>query len=214
MKIAFIATIFGSAAAFTAKTSIQHATSTVSNTLLKAVELAPEPEGGEELTKVSETSLPGSRMKNMGLVEEDNPDGDIYNFWLTAVAKGDEIKQLRIQTEKEASKKANFPGFRKGQIPPYAQPKMTMFAIQEAVIKTCEASLEAYGLQSLQGSQGEVNVNEDMQEVCKGYKLGNDIPFTATYKGKFDASAQASLEDIAVASAAEDLVVDVETVPE
>ncbi len=79
---------------------------------------------------------------------------------------------------------------------------------------TGEASLEAYGLQSLQGSQGEVNVNEDMQEVCKGYKLGNDIPFTATYKGKFDASAQASLEDIAVASAAEDVVVDVETVPE
>jgi len=138
MKIASIATIlFGSAAAFTTTTPFHHETSTVSNTFLKAVELTPEPEGGGELTKVSETSLPGSRMKNMGLVEEDNSDGDIYNFWLTAVANGDEIKKLRIQTEKEASKKANFPGFRKGQIPPYAQPKMTMFAIQEAVIKTC-----------------------------------------------------------------------------
>mmetsp|Transcript_899 Transcript_899/g.1982 ORF Transcript_899/g.1982 Transcript_899/m.1982 type:complete len:216 (-) Transcript_899:83-730(-) len=215
MKIASIATIlFGSAAAFTATTPFHHKTSTVSNTFLKAVELTPEPEGGEELTKVSETSLPGSRMKNMGLVEEDNPDGDIYNFWLTAVANGDEIKKLRIQTEKEASKKANFPGFRKGQIPPYAQPKMTMFAIQEAVIKTCEASLEAYGLQSLQGSQGEVKVNEDMQEVCKGYKLGNDIPFTATYKGKFDEAVQAASEEGHDTAAMEDVVVDVEAVAE
>jgi len=77
-----------------------------------------------------------------------------------------------------------------------------------------EASLEAYGLQSLQGSQGEVNVNEDMQEVCKGYKLGNDIPFTATYKGKFDAAVQAASEEGNDTAAMEDVVVDVEAVAE
>lgn len=71
----------------------------------------------------------------MGPVEGE--DG-VHSFWLRAVADGKKIKELRTQTEKEASKKANFPGFRKGQIPPYAQPRMTMFAIQEAVIKTCE----------------------------------------------------------------------------
>lgn len=71
----------------------------------------------------------------MGAV--DGEDG-VHSFWLTAVADGAKIKELRQQTEKEASKKANFPGFRKGQIPPYAQPRMTMFAIQEAVIKTCK----------------------------------------------------------------------------
>ena len=98
------------------------------------VELVAEPEGGTELTAVS-TSLPGSRMKDMGAV--DGEDG-VHSFWLSAVADGAKIKELRQQTEKEASKKANFPGFRKGQIPPYAQPRMTMFAIQEAVIKTCK----------------------------------------------------------------------------
>ena len=83
---------------------------------------------------------------------------------------------------------------------------MTMFAIQEAVIKTCEQSLEAYGLESLEGSAGEVTVKEDMQKISKGYKLGNDIPFTATYKGKFDAAVQSS----AAESGGDDVVVDVE----
>jgi hypothetical protein len=131
------------------------------------IELVAEPEGGAELNPVSD-SLPGSRMKDMGAVE--GSDG-VHSFWLSAVADGKKIKELRAQTEKEASKKANFPGFRKvsgsklgwfmlsrptifgyknndlleflleliqGQIPPYAMPKMTVFAIQEAVIKTCK----------------------------------------------------------------------------
>ena len=77
-------------------------------TLLRAAELKPEPEGGEELNKFS-FSLPDSRLKNLG------PDGGegVYKFWLTAKADGKTIKKLRDQTEREASKKANFPGFRK-----------------------------------------------------------------------------------------------------
>jgi hypothetical protein len=105
------------------------------------VELVAEPEGGTELTAVS-SSLPGSRMKDMGPVEGE--DGGVHSFWLSAIADGKKIKELRAQTEKEASKKANFPGFRKGQIPPYAMPRMTAFAIQEAVIKTCESKLYKY----------------------------------------------------------------------
>lgn len=95
---------------------------------LRAAELTPEPEGGEELTKIS-SSLEGSRMKNMG-ADEEGEEG-VYKFWLTATADGALVKKLRVQTEKEASRKANFPGFRKGQVPPYAQPQITGFAVQE-----------------------------------------------------------------------------------
>jgi hypothetical protein len=111
-------------------------TSRSTRTLLCA-ELKPEPTGGDELKRVTLTSslLPGSRLKNLG--PDDEGDG-IYKFWLSAKADGKEITRLRDQTEKEASKKANFPGFRKGQIPPYAQVKMTGFAVQEAIIKSCE----------------------------------------------------------------------------
>lgn len=151
--------------------------------------------------------MEGSRMKNMGA-----GDGEgVYKFWLSAIADGAQVKQLRQATEKEASKKANFPGFRKGQVPPYAQPQLTMFAVQEAIIKTCEQSLEAYGLESLPGSAGEVTVNEDVKDICKGYKVGTDIPFTATYMGKFDANVRAAS---ATEKAEEDDIVDVEVVAE
>ena len=42
-----------------------------------------------------------------------SPDGTVYNFWLLSVAEADLIKEIRGQILKDASKKANFPGFRK-----------------------------------------------------------------------------------------------------
>lgn len=86
--------------------------------------------------------------------------------------------------------------------------------MQQLFVLLGEASLEAYGLESLPGSEGSVNVSEDIQEICKGYKLGADIPFTATYNGKFDGAAQASLKGAEEASSAENVVVDVEAVAE
>ena len=95
-------------------------------------------------------------------------------------------------------------------MPPWAQSQITGFAIQEAIIKTCEASLEAYGLESLPGSSGEVTVNEDIKELCKGYKMGNNVAFTATYRGKFDKNLHSTATTTTTTSAAEEVVVDVE----
>ncbi|KAL7430497.1 hypothetical protein ACHAXH_001845 [Discostella pseudostelligera] len=191
------------------------------STLLRAaVELKPEPEGGTELLKMSLSSLPGSRMKNLGPDDNGDGDEDVYKFWLTAIADGAQIKKVRDQTEKEASKKANFPGFRKGQVPPWAQPQITGFAIQEAIIKTCEMSLEAYGLESLPGSAGEVTVNEDIKELCKGYKMGSSVAFTATYRGKFDKALRSSeamatgVVDVEAVVAEDETSIDVEVAAE
>lgn len=80
--------------------------------LAGSVELVPEPEGGDELTAAK--TMTGSRMKNMGETEGVKDDnGTVYKFWLTATAEGPLIKQLNTQILKDASKKANFPGFRK-----------------------------------------------------------------------------------------------------
>jgi len=94
----------------TAFTSHVRSTIHIRSTLY-AAELIAEPEGGEELTKIS-TSLPGSRMKNLGAEDEEG----VYKFWLSATADGGMVKRFRLQTEKDASKKANFPGFRKVRI--------------------------------------------------------------------------------------------------
>ena len=108
----------GLAAQASAFTTFYSPTIVPSSTFLQAAELTPEPEGGEELTKVT-TSMEGSRMKNMGAADEEG----VYQFWLSATADGAQVKQLRQQTEREASKKAgastrnkcrNTPGKRRG----------------------------------------------------------------------------------------------------
>jgi len=156
-----------------------------------AYQLVAEVEGGDEL--LAKSSLPGSRMKNLGEVKGmTSKDGQVCKFWMTAVGEGALIKEYRARILKDASKKANFPGFRKGQVPPYAQPQITTFAIQEALIKSVESAVAAYGLKALPGSDGEVQILEDVQEMCKGYQVGDNLPFTATLKCAFGSAQSAS----------------------
>lgn len=79
----------------------------------RMVALVAEPDGGEELSPIKAVEG-GARMKNMGVSDEANgKDGPAYDFWMTANVSGKLIAELRAQISKEASKKANFPGFRK-----------------------------------------------------------------------------------------------------
>jgi FKBP-type peptidyl-prolyl cis-trans isomerase (trigger factor) len=168
---------------------------------LQAVELKPEPEGGQELTAVK--TLDGSRMKNMGEADGVNNDnGPVYKFWLKANVEGVLVKEIHAEVLKESSKKANFPGFRKGQVPPYAMPQIRGFAVQEAIIRTCQSAVDAYGLKSLSGSDGEVEVLEDIPAVASTYKLGDDVQFTATFNAIFD-------PEISKSDGNEDKIVDV-----
>jgi hypothetical protein len=76
------------------------------------MELAPEPEGGEEVTALK--TMEGSRMKNMGEVEgAKEADSTVHKFWLMATAEGALVKKLNTDVLKDAAKKADFPGFRK-----------------------------------------------------------------------------------------------------
>ena len=76
------------------------------------VELEPEPEGGVELTALS--TLAGARMKQMEELKDVSSDlGTPYQFWMTCTVAGELIKSIRTNIMKDASKRANFPGFRK-----------------------------------------------------------------------------------------------------
>lgn len=79
-----------------------------------------------------------------------------------------------------------------GQIPPYALPQMTTFAVQEAVIKTVEAAVAAYGLKAIPGSDGDINVNEDVKEMALGWKDGETLTFTTTFSAIFDPEKSAT----------------------
>lgn len=80
--------------------------------LAAAVELEPEPEGGEELS--ASVSIANTRVKKMEAVKSD--EGEAFNFWMTSEVDGALIKEIRTQILKDASKKANFPGFRKVRV--------------------------------------------------------------------------------------------------
>ena len=67
--------------------------------------------------------------------------------------------------------------------------------MQEGIIQTVEAAVKAYGLQSLKGSDGEVEVLEDIPEVAKNYKVGDPVQFTATFNAMVDPEQQSSSED-------------------
>ena len=71
-------------------------------------------------------------------------------------------------------------------MPPYAMPQIMNFSVQEAIINTVQAAIEMFGLKALEGSDGELEVKEDVQEMSKKYKLGDNLQFTATVNAAFD----------------------------
>eukprot|EP00531_Pseudo-nitzschia_arenysensis_P011301 CAMPEP_0116141876 /NCGR_PEP_ID=MMETSP0329-20121206/14609_1 /TAXON_ID=697910 /ORGANISM="Pseudo-nitzschia arenysensis, Strain B593" /LENGTH=214 /DNA_ID=CAMNT_0003637075 /DNA_START=37 /DNA_END=681 /DNA_ORIENTATION=- len=181
-----IAFLLGSANAFAPSTT--HRTSTA-----LFGELVAEPEGGEEISAVK--TMSGSRMKKMGEAEgltgvrdeDDELAGEtIYKYWLKAKVEGSLVKEIHSTVLKESAKKANFPGFRKGQVPPFAMPQIRGFAVQESIVRTCQSAVDAYGLKSVSGSDGEVEVLEDIPEVAKTFKLGDELEFTATFNAVED----------------------------
>jgi hypothetical protein len=85
-----------------------------------------------------------------------------------------------------------------GQVPPYAQPQITQFAVQEALIKTVQSAVDSFGLKSLPGSDGEVKVHEEVSEMAKGYKSGDSLVFTANLQAVLPAGVTAAATTTAV----------------
>jgi hypothetical protein len=78
-------------------------------------------------------------------------------------------------------------------------PQIRGFAVEESIVKTCQAAVDAYGLKSLSGSDGNVEVLEDIPEVANNYKLGDDLQFTATFNAIYDPAitgASSSMDDV------------------
>jgi hypothetical protein len=169
-------------------------------------ELAAEPEGGEEVAPlvVGGAAKAGYtiRLKDLGpvadddeakyLESEDELGRVVHNFWLTAIADGNEIEKIRSDVLKQSAKNANFPGFRKGQIPPYAQPKMTNFALQEVLVTSCQEAITRFGVNEInEGQLGAVTFHENVEELSKKYNIRSfpSVPFTANFRATFDPEA-------------------------
>jgi hypothetical protein len=60
------------------------------------------------------------------------------------------------------------------------------FSIQEAIIQTVQAAVDAFGLKGLEGDDGKVEVKEDVAEMSKGFKVGSSLQFTAVVNAAYD----------------------------
>lgn len=72
-------------------------------------------------------------------------------------------------------------------------PQIRGFAVEESIVQTCQCAVDAYGLKSLSGSDGSVEVLEDIPEVANKYKLGDDLQFTATFNAIYDPAITESI---------------------
>jgi hypothetical protein len=169
-------------------------------------ELLAEPDDGEELAPLVSGGATKAgytiRLKDLGpvaddddakyLESEDELGRVVHNFWLTAIADGNEIEKIRLDVLKQSAKNANFPGFRKGQIPPYAQPKMTNFALQEVLVSSCQEAITRFGVNEInEGQLGAVTFNENVEELAQKYNIRSfpSVPFTANFRATFDPEA-------------------------
>lgn len=87
-------------------------------------------------------------------------------------------------------------------------PQIRGFALQEGIIQTVQSAVDAYGLKSISGSDGEVEILEDIPEMAKSYKVGDNVDFTATFQAVFDPELVAEEEPESADS--ESTVIDVE----
>jgi hypothetical protein len=82
------------------------------------------------------------------------------------------------------------------------------FSVKDAIITTVRAAVGAYGLKTLSGSEGQFTVLEDVPEIAKDYKAGDDIAFTVTFNAIFDP------EKVSAGKAEESEIIDTEVVKE
>lgn len=57
-----------------------------------------------------------------------------------------------------------------------------------------QAAVGAFGLKTIAGSDGEMQVHEDVEAMSKAYKTGDSLPFTASLNAVFDPERKSSTE--------------------
>ena len=74
-------------------------------------------------------------------------------------------------------------------------PQIRGFAVQEGIVQTCQSVVDAYGLKAISGSDGDIQVLEDIPEMAKSYKVGDSIQFTAKFNAIFDPEKKTDTEE-------------------
>ena len=98
-------------------------------------------------------------------------DGEaIFEYWTRMTVQGEQTQEYFSKLMKEAKKNANFPGFKKGQIPPYARPQMVYFCLEEAINTGMLNALDSASVKPLEGE----NAKAEVGQLHEGQLAEND----------------------------------------
>ena len=135
------------------------------------VEAGLEPSGCQQV----ECTVPDCKLLRIGVVDsadiELEQEENVGEFWCRMTVPGEATQSYMSKLMKEAKKNANFPGFRPGQIPPYARPQMVAFAMEEAINTSLLDAIDSAGLKSLSGDDANAQIVEDIKTMSKTFKV-------------------------------------------
>eukprot|EP00639_Heterosigma_akashiwo_P031010 CAMPEP_0194687022 /NCGR_PEP_ID=MMETSP0295-20121207/15911_1 /TAXON_ID=39354 /ORGANISM="Heterosigma akashiwo, Strain CCMP2393" /LENGTH=222 /DNA_ID=CAMNT_0039575079 /DNA_START=24 /DNA_END=693 /DNA_ORIENTATION=+ len=124
---------------------------------------------GEEIA----TDYPGLKLSKLKEIE-----GNIAEFQLDFEVAGKDSQKVYSEIQKQAKKNANFPGFRKGQLPAYALAELKSFTLEQvindAILNACDyCKLDVVE----EGESAKAEILEDMTD------LGKKLPSVAVATG-------------------------------
>lgn len=102
-------------------------------------------------------------------------DGEMANYKLTIEIPGEFSKKKRRESVQSMRKNANFPGFRKGTIPPFMYGEINTFVFRDSAEEMIDEAVKQLDLTRSEGGNGEAKYDADKLE--SDFEVGTDFSF-------------------------------------
>ncbi|CAM9257511.1 unnamed protein product [Ectocarpus fasciculatus] len=131
----------------------------------------------EELEQLN----PAIKGKKLEIVDE--AEG-VWKYEFDIEAPGPRTQSLNHRILREIKNKSDFPGYRKGEIPPRLMPEATKYVIEEVMNEGLQTALATYNLVGAKGDGSEADIKNDIEDMLKVFKPGKPLSFSCTFDAK------------------------------
>lgn len=102
-------------------------------------------------------------------------DDEIAKYRLVLQIPGTYSRAQRKKSVDALKKNADFPGFRKGTIPPFIKKDVDSFVLRDSVDEMISEACVELGLKPIEGEKGGPKI--DFEEMSERFKVGTDFEF-------------------------------------
>ena len=104
-------------------------------------------------------------------------DKEISRYKLVLQIPGELSKLIRRSAIADAKKRARFPGFRPGQIPPFMKKEIHGFCFLEGVKEVLDEAVQELDVKRMDGEANEPQFGRDIDELIKEFEVGKEYEF-------------------------------------